>query len=199
MKTPGFLLAAPVLLAIAAAPADAANLIRNGSFEFPATPDGSYTVYSTGQSFNHWTVVGASGNVATINSNFASCAHTFPAKRGTAFLDLTGTSNTATGVQQTISTTPGATYALTFYVGNIYDTTSGCGTTSTVEVFIDGADLGSFANKWGKSITAISWRKFSTEFVAQSGSTTISLLNGDPASDAVNGLDGVSVTLVSGP
>jgi Protein of unknown function (DUF642) len=196
MKWLGFLAAGAALLGTAVAPAGAANLIKNASFENPVTPDGTYIAYSTGQKFDHWLVVGDPGNVATVNADFTYCGHTYTAKKGTAFVDLTGTSDTATGVQQTIATTPGATYALTFNIGNVYDTVYNCGTTSTVEVLIDGENVGSFTNKAGQGSTVIVWRKYSTEFVAQDAKTTIALINGDPGPDTANGLDAVSVTLV---
>jgi hypothetical protein len=37
------------------------------------------------------------------------------------------------------------------------------------------------------------------EFIAESGKTKIGLLNADPAGDFDNGLDGVSVSLVTAP
>jgi hypothetical protein len=181
------------LLATSAYSAQGANLVKNGSFETPQVPSGSYQLFNTGNSFSRWTVVGATGNVAIVNQDFTYCAHTFPAKRGVQFIDLTGTTNTATGVQQAIRTTPGSTYSLSFFIGNVYDTASNCGTTSTVSVLIDGVPVASFTNKAGKGSSQIAWRKFSTDFVAQNSSTTIALINGDPSGDTANGLDAVAV------
>ena|SRR5205809_6167107 len=39
------------------------DLIRNGSFEKPAIPDGSFQLFGENTSFSGWTVVGAAGNV----------------------------------------------------------------------------------------------------------------------------------------
>ena len=193
MKSIG-LWGAVALLAMSGFSAQASNLIRNGSFERPIVPAGTYRVFNTGDTFKNWTVVGPGGNVAIINQEFTYCGHTFPAKRGIQFVDLTGTSNTdGTGVQQTIDTVPSTTYSLSFFIGNIYDTSSNCGTTSTVNVVIDGVPVAGFTNRAGKGSTTIVWRKFSTDFVAQNATTTIALINGDPPADTANGLDGVVV------
>ena len=180
-------------------PARADNLIVNKSFETPVVPDGTYQNFNTGDHFKGWTVVGAPGSVAIVNDDFTYCGHTFPAASGAQFVDLTGTSDTATGLQQTIKTTPGSTYSLTFFIGNVYDTAGNCGTTSTVSVLIDGTPVASFTNKDGKNSTQLVWRKFSTDFVAQNPKTTIALINGDPPPDTANGLDAVSVKLAAAP
>jgi len=186
---------AAALLAGVAAPALAANLIKNGSFESPVVPDGSFDTFNTGDSFKGWTVVGDSGSVAIISEDFTYCV-ALPAAKGKQFLDLTGYSNSFTGVQTTIATTPGSTYAIAFFVGNIVGG-GNCGTTSTVELFVDGVSAGKFTNKKGKGGTSIVWKKFSTQFTAQNTATTIAFMNDDPADDTANGLDAVSVKLVS--
>jgi uncharacterized protein DUF642 len=130
--------AASLVLAMSGFSAQASNLIRNGSFETPVVPAANYQVFNTGGTFRNWRVVGAGGNVAIINQDFTYCGHTFPARAGIQFVDLTGTSNTATGLRQTINTVAGSTYSLSFFIGNVYDTSSNCGTTSTVNVVIGG-------------------------------------------------------------
>ena len=191
---------AAAFASMAMLPARAGNLVKDASFEKPVVPDGTYQSFSTGDSFKNWTVVGEPGNVAIVNQDFTYCAHTFPARKGVQFVDLTGTTDTSgTGLQQTIDTAPGATYSLAFYIGNVYDTASNCGTTSTVNVLIDGAPVASFTNKRGKGSTSIVWQKFATEFVAQNATTTVALVNGDPTADTANALDAVSVTPVSAP
>ena len=42
----------------------ATNLIRDGSFEKPKVPKGSYKTYNTGTTFGPWKVVRAPGDVA---------------------------------------------------------------------------------------------------------------------------------------
>jgi hypothetical protein len=190
---------AAAIFGAASMPASAANLLKNGSFENPVVPDGSYALYSTGETFGGWTVVGATGNVAPISGTFQQNGFTFPAKKGSQWLDLTGTSNSATGVQRPVKTQPHATYSLSFYIGNVYDPNGIFGTSSTVDVVIDGQQVASFTNKSGNGSTAQVWRKFSTEFVATKFNTQIALINGDPSGDSHNGLDAVSVILVAGP
>jgi hypothetical protein len=188
-------------LTAAALPAQAANLIKNGSFEQPLAPDGGYLSFSPGDSFNHWLVVGDPGNIGLINEDLQYCGHMLNAKRGKQFVDLTGNTDNAhqTGVQQTIRTVAGSTYSVTFYLGNIVDTSSNCGTTSTVDLVVDGAPVATFTNKAGAGKTDIVWKKFSTEFVAQHGTTTLAFINEDPPSDTANGIDAVSVSLVAAP
>jgi hypothetical protein len=108
-----------VALGLGASPARAANLLGNGDFETPAAPAGGFALFSTGQTIGAWTVVGAAGNVATVSTTFAQSGFTFPARSARQFLDLAGTSNTATGVSQSVATIPGRLYDLTFYVGNV--------------------------------------------------------------------------------
>lgn len=170
------------------------NLIKNGSFEKPVVPSGGYRLFFTGKAFRHWQVVGDSGNVAVASGTYTEGRFRFPAKAGAQFLDLTGTSNSATGVAQTVATTPDAAYTLTFYVGNICDPHGGNGVSSTVNVWVDGQQVYSATNSRGKGRTVLTWQRFTTTIVATSPTTTIAFINGDTPSDNVNGLD--KITLV---
>jgi hypothetical protein len=90
-----------------------------------------------------------------VNSgNLVYCSHHFPARKGTQWVDLTGNTDNGSpvGLQQTILTTPGATYQLALYVGNVVDT-GVCGTTSTVSVLIDDVPVASFTNRKGSGDT----------------------------------------------
>jgi len=170
------------------------NLIKNHSFEIPVVASGGYRIFSTGRTFRDWQVVGDSGNVAVVSGNYREQRFTFPAKAGAQFLDLTGTSNSATGVAQAVATTPGAAYTLTFFVGNIYDPHGVDGVSSTVNVWVDGQQVYRATNSRGRGKTSLTWQKFTTTIVATSSTTTIASINGDPRSDNVNGLD--QITLV---
>jgi hypothetical protein len=171
----------------------AANLIKNGSIEKPVVPSGGFVLYDTGSTFFKWTVVGAAGNVAPISGDHQQFGFTFPSKRGAQWIDLTGTSNTATGIAQTVPTTPGLSYTLTFFVGNIYNPGGIGGTTSTVNVLVDGGQILAAVNDRGEGTTTQKWKRFSTTFTATSANTTIAFINGDPGSDNVNGLDAISL------
>jgi hypothetical protein len=171
--------------------ATTANLISDGSFEKPVVGSGGFALFQTGQTFNHWTVLGTNGNVGVVSGTFSQNGYAFPAKKGTQWLDLTGTTQIATGVQETVSTTAGASYTLTFWIGNVYDPGGIFGTTSTVRVLINGSTVASKTNS--QQGTTQIWQKFTVHFNAASTSTEVGLLNGDPSSDTSNGLDAVSL------
>ncbi len=180
-----------------------ADSILDGGFEVPVEKSGAYQLFSPGQSIpsatNDWSVVGAAGNVAVISGDYVypDPAHpniTFPAQEGTQWLDLTGLSNTATGVQQSVPTTIGQTYTLSFWVGNV-NSPDLFGSNSTVDVFIDNAPVPVLiAENSSTNATTLVWEQFSHSFVATSSSTTIEFLNGDPSTDNSNGLDNVTLT-----
>ena len=172
------------------------NLIKNGSFERPVAPYRGYRLFSTGNTFSHWQVVGDSGSVDVISGTFTEApVLSFPAWAGSQWLDLTGDSNTATGVAQTVATTPNAAYTLTFYVGNMYDPRWGNGVSSTVNVLVDGQQVYQATNSKGKWRTSLTWQKFTTTIVATSSETTIAFINGDTPSDGANGLDAIKLVL----
>jgi hypothetical protein len=174
-----FALAAWIVCAAAAQAGG--NLIKDGSFEKPVVPDGSYVGYATGDTITKsWSVVGAAGVVDLISTDFTQNGFSFPARTGAQWLDLTGTSNTPTGVQQMIKTVPGATYRIGVAVGNVYDPKGIFGISSTVDVLVDGEPIAAFTNS-GRSKKKLKWRKFSTEFTAQGSKTTIAFLTASTA------------------
>ena len=175
-----------------AVPAAAANLVKDGSFETPATPQGTYTTYAPGQMIGPWTVVGSSGNVATVY-DYNEGGVTWSAHQGKAFLDLTGTCDCGapSGVSQSVPTVVGKMYTLTFWVGNTY--IQGQGLTSTVDAYVGTKKVLSATNTSGKGSTKEVWRKFSVTFVAKSATTKLSFINGDPNGDEQDGLDSVSL------
>ncbi len=185
-----FSIATVFLFAIAA---QAANLVKNGSFETPIVPVGSYQTFAKGQGFSGWEVVGAAGNAAIVSGKFTADGFTFPAEAGKQWLDLTGVSNTRTGVAQTIATTPGTAYTLTFWVGNVYDPNGIWGVKSTVIVKVNGEQVFKATNSRGKGKKTQVWEKFVTTITATSSKTTISFINGDPPNDNSNGLDAITV------
>ncbi|MEO7101742.1 MAG: DUF642 domain-containing protein [Gemmatimonadaceae bacterium] len=169
--------------------------VVNGGFETPAPPSGSYTLYNSGGSIGGWDVVGT-GNVAVVSGSFAQNGISFGAQSGAAWLDLTGLSNSAAGVQQSIATSPGTAYDVSFWVGNVVNPSGIFGTTSTV-VNVNGGTSFTAVNSGGVGTNALFWQQFTTSFVASSASTTISFTNGDASSDNSNGLDNVSVSAQS--
>lgn len=176
------LLIAAVVLAIGTGAAQA-NLLTNGSFETITNfvPDGNDTmtlpVGST--TMTGWTVNGqVSGN-----DGVAWIGPTNPfgitAQDGSYSLDLTGYTNGPpyAGVQQSVATTSGDAYALTFYlgaditgVGTYSIDACGGSTCQTSSVNIATASSGPPNN---------SWTLETLDFTATSGSTLISLLGTD--------------------
>jgi hypothetical protein len=143
-------------------------------------------------------VVGPEASI--VNGSYVSLGELFPAKDGVQWLDLTGDlSNAVEGVQQTVTTTPGTSYTLSFWVGNVFQPGGAYGTTSTVNVRLGGIGgtlLGSFTNSSTTTGTQV-WQQFSTSFTAAGTSTTLAFINGDPASDNTNGLDLVDLEVGS--
>lgn len=170
-----------------------ANLIKNGGFERPIIPAGTTSDFATGTAaLTGWQVVGATGNVSIVSTTHVGNGYTWPAAVGQQWLDLSGDgSNRATGVQQTVATTAGAAYTLTFYVGNAYG--GPFLISSTLNVFVDGAQTFAVTNFAGEGLTSIVWQKYTTTIVASSAETTIAFMNGDGPDDNVNGLDGITL------
>lgn len=181
------------ILALLSTPARA-NLLTNGSFETPVVPAGGFTNFTTGSTgITGWTAVGP--EVSVVSGTYTSFGLNFPAEDGNQWLDLTGdNSNSSEGVEQTVATTPGATYDLSYFVGNQVNPGGPYGTTSTVFVKVDGATIQTSTNSMGAGGTTQVWEQFSTSFVASSASTTLEFLNGDPPTDNTNGLDNVVLT-----
>lgn len=174
-----------------------ANLITNGSFETPTVPVGGFTNFGSGSTgITGWTVTGP--EVSIVSGSYTSFGLSFPAEDGTQWLDLTGdNANAVEGVEQTIATTSGVTYDISYFVGNQVDPSGPYGTTSTVDVLVDGSVIEKSTNSMGGGGTTQVWQQFMTSFKAASSSTTIEFLNGDPPNDNTNGLD--NVVVVPGP
>jgi hypothetical protein len=194
-----------VVLAASAAVAGqacAANLLVNGDFEAPATPNGGYIEYGGGDSFTGWNVTGPAGNaVIQLNTNYIEPNIAFPAESGLTSMDLTGAGNTGptSGVNQSVATVVGTTYDLSFWVGNA----DGSGNASynlpsTVNLSIDGGALQPFTNS-NTTHFSTNWELFTTSFVAEGASTNIAFLNGTALGDNETGLDNVSLTIAGVP
>jgi hypothetical protein len=187
----------PAAMLLCAA-ADARADLINGSFESTTTPAvsaGSFQNFGPGSTgIPGWTVVGASGtNVSVVSTSDVESGISYPAEQGSFWLDLTGdASNSDTeGVEQTVSTTIGDQYTLTFWVGNVDNPAATDGPTSTVNLSINGV-AGAYTNSSANS-TTLSWEQFSVQFVASGPSATLEFLNGAPGNDNVNGLDNIGL------
>jgi hypothetical protein len=180
---------------IAASSGANANLIANGSFETPVVPNASFTNFTVGTAtLTNWTVFGPAGlNVSIVNTNFSQNGVTFNAEDGNQWLDLTGdASNSTEGVSQAVTTIIGDRYQLSYFIGN---TTGGgvFGTTSTVNVSVNGVPTFSDTNS-NASPSNLNWEQFTHTFIATETSTILAFQNADPSNDNSNGLDNAVLT-----
>ena len=175
-----------------------ANLIVNGGFEAALVPTGGFQTFSVGSSFGGWNVVGAAGNVGPISGAYTLSGLSFPAQEGGQFVDLTGLSNTATGIEQAVTTSAGIVYDLSFWVGNMVNPGGLFGSTSTVELFVEGVSRGTFTNANGTGTGRLDWQSYAISFVALDASTSIRFLNRDGSTDNANGLDNVMLVARGG-
>ena len=169
-----------------------ANLLSNGSFESmtaPVPPNATAMLAPGSGSLTDWQVDGQT--IAWIdNSN----AWGLSSQDGLAFLDLTALKPTAPYglVKQTIATTAGSPYSLSFWFGT--STTYGVPASMLVSA---GAASSTFTNS---SVGTNTWTHYSLSFVGAPGaSTIISFLGTVPSNTNYIGLDNVSVTAVPEP
>ena len=199
MKSPIVTLMAVVGLLLVA-PLANANLITDGSFETPVVPVGGFTNFPMNSTIpgTSWIVFGPQASI--VSGSFFSNGIHFPAPDGSQWLDLTGDlSNRMEGVTQTVATSPGVTYDLSYYVGNVVDPTGFYGMTSTISVLVNGTVIQTSMNSGGAGTATQTWEQFSTNFVATGTTTTIGFRNDDPLTDNSNGLDNVVLNAAGGP
>ena len=167
-----------------------ANLLTNGSFESGAfVNQGNDTMSLAAGStvITGWTVV-------TDTTAWIGPTNPFglSASNGSFFLDLTNyqPGSPFAGMSQTVATTPGATYSLSFDLGSSTFwgrpdsiTASAAGTSQTFTSPSTGGNN--------------DWQSVSMQFVASSATTTV-LLQGASGINYI-GLDNVDVEFVSGP
>src|SRR5580698_1874092 len=92
------------IVALATPAAASGNLIVDGNFSSPTVAVGNYSLVSEGFSLAGWRVVGANGDVAVMSGKYTQGGFTFDADHSSQWLDLTGISDSATGVSQTVPT-----------------------------------------------------------------------------------------------
>ncbi|MGA2032382.1 MAG: DUF642 domain-containing protein [Thermoguttaceae bacterium] len=183
-----------------------AALIADGGFETPVLPSGAAQFFTPGQYIGPWLVLGSGGaNVALIQTNYSEYNGVnngllqFNAQEGLNSLDLTGAGNTGptSGVQQTIGTTLGQAYLVSFYVGRA----AGNGyyaTAATDDLSINGGPRVPFTNS-NATPGHDNWQEFTYTFTATGPSTTITFYNDTPYGTNEAGLDNVNVTPVPEP
>jgi Protein of unknown function (DUF642)/PEP-CTERM motif len=175
----------------------AANLLTNGSFElgnFVPSEPGSMLLSAGALDITGWSVI--NGGLAW---DGPSNPYGLTASAGSYFLDLTGDYDHSPygGVQQTIATTIGGQYQLTFDIGSstAYDNNGGL-----IPVSIQanaGASSGTFTTATPTS--ASQWQAFSFNFTATSTTTLISLDGQASKNIQYIGLDNVDIEAVPEP
>ncbi|MEQ1904479.1 MAG: PEP-CTERM sorting domain-containing protein [Pirellulaceae bacterium] len=182
-----------------------ADLITNGGFEDPVIPVGSLLHFATGSTIGGaWTVLGNLGNSETVMllqttySEPGNGVIPFNAQEELNSLDLTGSFNQGlqSGVIQAITTSPGETYRVSFYVGRA-DGNFAYSTASTVDLSINGGTRMPFTNS-NSTAGRVNWQLFTTDFVASGAVTTLSFFNGQ-ITNSYTGLDNISVSAIPEP
>jgi len=207
-----------------AAPAYAGNLLANGSFEDPVVNPASqcgpfadcfgYHNSTAGNDFigawlllpnaptpTGWAAVMVTGYNYQETNNATGAPLYFHPTNGLQALDLTGEGNQGdwNGVKQTVDTTPGTLYDLTFYLGHQYSGAPGYSNgPAGLDLYVDGNWAGLFTNNHDQ-LNDISWDYFSYDFTATGKKTTIAFQNANDFGNNYSGLDGVSLTSVPEP
>jgi hypothetical protein len=166
------------LFALAAGGSANANLILHGSFETASPgnslPTGNGEELPSGSTaIAGWTVFGglsSDGLAWLVNGNEYGVSTPY----GSYFLDLTGYHDKTPyfGVEQTIATTPGQAYALTFRLGvdqssDIYN--------GPIGVIAKAGSRSKIIDNYDPSGTGNIWQRFTMDFTAKSASTLISI------------------------
>jgi hypothetical protein len=153
-----------------------ANLLTNGSFEDPASA-GAPSLAAGSTYLTGWTVVNA--EIAQICPGCFSVT----ASDGAYSLDLAGYHDNTPfgGVAQTIATTPGDVYSISFDVNSL------AGTTSIAVTAGDLSDIGS------SSAPFDTWTTYSGFFTALDDNTPIELIGSSSGNNTYVGLDNVVV------
>ena len=165
------------LAALLAAPLMAsANLVTNGSFEADSQAANSWNIYAN---LGGWT--GGRAGIE-LRNNVAGAAYD-----GVNFVELDTTQNSK--MWQTIGTTLGQNYTLSFAYAPREGVAAG---SNGVEVFWNGAALGSFTGNGGNSGNA--WVFSSLNVIGAANASTL-MFKAIGTSDSYGGsLDGVSLT-----
>jgi predicted Ser/Thr protein kinase len=159
------------------------NLLVNGDFEDPPlAPDGFYATLPGGAVFSGWTVGGDS--IDLINTRYSN-AHS-----GNQSLDLSG--NAAGSIAQSVATTPGKTYLLTFwYCGPFFHPYGG---DAYAEVLWDGVVVDKIHRPASLSVHNMPWTFASYKVTANTPSSLLKFNSLSPNSGII--LDQVSLVAV---
>jgi hypothetical protein len=199
------LICAAVLASLSAAAAHASgpNLIANGDF----ANIGNVWVNNTGLGSDDWQTPGATAipdwtNVAGAANEFwvtspnGYALSASPGNGSSFFVDLTGQANNKPygGLEQTIATTPGVSYALTFALGSSTNWNGPGSAQAALTASATGSKLLASQLFTLAPTSTNSWATETLDFTANSTSTTIEFLANSSFTSEYTGLDNVSVT-----
>jgi hypothetical protein len=217
-----------VLIAVSllwVAPALANNILVNGSFESPVVNPawhcgpfadcagyhnavdgndyiGAWLLLPNTPTENGYAAVMVTGPTYHETDNYTGAHLNFTPQDGNQALDLTGEGNQGTwnGVKQTVATSPGQTYYLTFYLGHQWGLAPGYEVSpAAVTLYVNGDSVGLFTNSRNDRIDDITWLFESYTFTADSNWTTIAFQNATDSHNQYAGLDNVSLAQVPEP
>lgn len=175
-----------------------ANLIQNGGFESPLVTPGGYSQYNSGDTFDGGWVVGGH-DIDLVSSTYAESGIVFNSNSGLASIDLTGGGNTgANSVSQIIPTSTGMRYTISFYVGRAQSSTTSS-YTGPASILLSVGDVNQTFTNSNVLDGGIQWTLFTTSFVAQGSSTTVTFTNQTTGISNLAGLDDVNVTAAPAP
>lgn len=182
------------LLALACAaslcvPAAASSLLVNASFENPTTPGGNKILPGGSTFVSGWTTV------LTGVEHFDATPYG-GAYDGTMVVDLANYVYASGGIEQTVATTAGQTYALDFASGNLKN--FGRDGTGVVRVSVDGSLLASVDTPTATG-TSIQWGTHSLSFTAAGPTTTLRFWNDQNANTHFAFIDAVTLAPVPEP
>jgi hypothetical protein len=152
-------------------------------------------------------IPGAPATMIVLGSNYTEPDNTtgqtlhFHPQDGLQSLDLTGEGNQGltNGIKQSVVTTAGLNYILTFWVGHQYPTAQGYESgPGSIALYIDGQLVGPYNNS-GNTLEDVNWAPFSYSFQAGSNQTVVAFLNNTPLGNNYAGLDNVTLTAVPEP
>ena len=183
-----YLLAASAL-ALCSAPAFAAELIVNGSFEAPVVPGPCCNTVPP-DALPGWT---ATPNVNVVIGTFSSTNGNL-AFAGNQYLDLVGQGGTGS-ISQTFATNAGSRYNISFaYSHNLFTPSV---TSASAALSVAGL-LDTISHSTGTTAN-LDWRNYLGTFTATGSSTTLSFVNLTGGANEGVFLDAVSVQAVPEP
>jgi hypothetical protein len=181
-----------LVLAAAARPASAQNLVTNGSFEAPNIVGGGYQLFGNGSTgITGWTV--RSLNPFTPEIQLTPVTYLgLNASNGFQWIDLTGITGYDKGLRSDpIAVMLGHTYSISWDVGNYLPFGM-----ATLGLSLNGGAETLYTNTSLTGPAPMNWMSFSTTWTATSSSLTLDFLgraNGAQSNALGIGLDNVSV------